>query len=194
MIRAVAVLAVGGMFAMCSALLVGSLALAGFAGRFGASPPAAPRAAPSAPVDPARIPPGFVLPVDPVRRAVVTAALAQVGKPYRWGAKGPSAFDCSGLTQAAWASAGVDLAAGTIGQVRDGTPIADLARLTPGDLLFIPGSYGTAEVPRHVGLYLGGGVVADARDTRHGVMLSSVDTWRHEIVAVRRIAAGRDPP
>ena len=111
----------------------------------------------------------------------------QLGKPYAWGAKGPDAFDCSGLTQAAWATAGVPISAGTIHQIRDGDPVPDLAQLAPGDLLFIPGSYGTAAVPRHVGLYIGGGLVVDARNTRRGVILSSLDDWRDRIVAVRHI-------
>jgi hypothetical protein len=142
---------------------------------------------PGPPLDPARVPPGYTLPIDPVQRAVTSAALAQLGKPYVWGAKGPGAFDCSGLTQAVWATAGVPISAGTINQIRDGDPVPDLAQLAPGDLLFIPGSYGTAAVPRHVGLYIGGGLVVDARNARRGVMLSSLDDWRDRIVAVRHI-------
>ncbi len=144
-------------------------------------------------IDPGRLPPGFTLPADHVQRAVVSFALSQVGKPYRWGGKGPAAFDCSGLTQAAWAAAGFPLSTGTVNQIRDGTPLADLTRLAPGDLLFIPGSLGTAAVPRHVGLYIGGGLVVDARNSRRGVILSAVADWRSDVVAVRRIA-GPPPP
>jgi cell wall-associated NlpC family hydrolase len=147
---------------------------------------------PGTTVEPTRLPPGFVLPVDPVRRAVVSAALAQVGKPYVWGAKGPDAFDCSGLTQTAWAGAGVVIPAGTIAQIRDGTAVADLADAAPGDLLFIPGSLGTVAVPRHVGIYAGNGLVVDARSARRGVMISSLDDWRGDVVAIRRIT-GPDP-
>jgi hypothetical protein len=145
-------------------------------------------------IDPARPPPGFALPVDPGQRAAVAYALAQVGKPYVWGAKGPAAFDCSGLTQAAWAAAGVPISAGTLNQIRDGTPVAGLARLAPGDLLFIPGSFGTAAVPRHVGLYIGSGLVVDARSTRKGVIISSIADWRRTVVAVRRIGGPSGPP
>lgn len=139
------------------------------------------------PVDPTRLPDGYTLPADPVRRAVASAALAQLGKPYAWGAKGPNAFDCSGLTQAVWATAGVAISAGTLNQVRDGAPVTDPAQLAPGDLLFIPGAFGTRAVPRHVGLYLGAGLVVDARNSKRGVILSSLDDWRDEIVAIRRI-------
>lgn len=40
---------------------------------------------------------------------VLAFARAQIGKPYVWGATGPSSYDCSGLTQAAWKAAGVDI-------------------------------------------------------------------------------------
>ena len=145
-------------------------------------------------IDPARLPPGYTLPADPVQRAVVASALDQVGKPYVWGAKGPAAFDCSGLTQAAWAAAGVPISAGTLNQIRDGTPVADLGRLAPGDLLFIPGSFGTTAVPRHVGLYIGVGLVVDARSTRRGVIISSIADWRRTVVAVRHIGGPSEPP
>jgi cell wall-associated NlpC family hydrolase len=142
---------------------------------------------PGRPIDPARLPPGFTLPADPTRNAVVSFALAQVSKPYVWGAKGPTAFDCSGLPQAAWAAAGVPIAAGTINQIRDGAPVTALADAAPGDLLFIPGSFGTAAVPRHVGIYVGHGVVVDARNAKRGVILSPVADWSDQVVAIRRI-------
>ena len=150
-------------------------------------------AGPGTAVDPSRIPPGFTMPADPVQRAVVSAALAQVGKPYRWGAKGPAAFDCSGLTQAAWAAAGVPISSGTINQIRDGTPVARLADVAPGDLLFVPGSLGTATVPRHIGIAVGNGLVVDARSSKRGVMLSSLADWRHDVVAIRHIAGPPGP-
>jgi cell wall-associated NlpC family hydrolase len=149
---------------------------------------------PGAAVDPARIPPGFTLPTDPVRRAVVSTALAQVGKPYVWGAKGPAAFDCSGLTQAVWAAAGVPISAGTINQIRDGSPVARLADIVPGDLLFIPGALGTATVPRHLGIFVGNGLVVDARSTKRGVILSSLADWRDDVVAIRHIAGPATAP
>jgi hypothetical protein len=146
------------------------------------------------PLDPQRLPPGFRLPADPRQRAAVSYALAQVGKPYVWGAKGPDAFDCSGLAQAAWAAAGVAISAGTTSQVHDGTPVATLRQVQPGDLLFIPGSLGTARDPGHVGLYAGTGIVVNAYDEHHGVILESLQMWAPHIVAIRHIAGTTTPP
>lgn len=145
------------------------------------------------PLDPQRLPPGFQLPIDARQRAAVSYALAQVGKPYVWGAKGPNAFDCSGLVQAAWAAAGVAISAGTTSQVHDGTPVAGLHQVQPGDLLFIPGSLGTARNPGHVGMYAGAGIVVNAYDERHGVILESLDKWTPQIVAIRHIAGTPTP-
>ncbi|MGH3825862.1 MAG: C40 family peptidase [Pseudonocardiaceae bacterium] len=146
------------------------------------------------PLDPRRLPAGFALPADPRRRAAVSYALAQVGKPYVWGAKGPNAFDCSGLVQAAWAAAGVAISAGTASQVHDGAPVASPRLAQPGDLLFIPGSLGTARDPGHVGMYAGAGIVVNAYDEHHGVILESLEKWAPHVVAIRHIAGTTTPP
>lgn len=132
------------------------------------------------------LPPGFTLPADPRQAAAVSFAITQVGKPYVWGAKGPNAFDCSGLVQAAWAAAGVPLDAGTTSQVHDGIPVAGIAALQPGDLLFIPGSLGTPSNPRHVGLYIGDGLLVNAYDSTTGVIVQPLSAWQNDIVAIRR--------
>jgi cell wall-associated NlpC family hydrolase len=137
------------------------------------------------------LPPEFTLPADPRAATAVSFAIAQLGKPYVWGAKGPNAFDCSGLVQAAWAAAGVALDAGTTSQVHDGTAITSLALAQPGDLLFIPGSLGSPSNPRHVGLYAGHGLVINAYDSATGVIVQPLSSWARQIVAIRRpIKAG----
>jgi cell wall-associated NlpC family hydrolase len=138
-------------------------------------------------IDPRRLPTGFTLPSDPHQRAAVGFALAQLGKPYVWGAEGPGSFDCSGLMQAAYAAAGVAITRTTATQVHDGIPVAELGQLTPGDLLFIPGALGTAVHPGHVGMYAGGGIIVDAYDTNKGVILETVTAWRTQVVAIRHI-------
>ncbi|ALE77030.1 hypothetical protein FRP1_30510 (plasmid) [Pseudonocardia sp. EC080625-04] len=146
-------------------------------------------------IDPKQLPPGFTPPTDPAQRAAVTYALAQLGKPYVWGAKGPDGFDCSGLMLAAWASAGVPIPAGTVNQKNAGTP-ASPANIAPGDLVFIPGSLGSPDNPRHVGMYVGQGLVVNAYDSSTGVVLQPLSDWAAEITHVRHIAgpAGQPAP
>ncbi len=85
-------------------------------------------------------------------------AYAQVGKPYVWGGTGPGGYDCSGLTQAAWAAAGVSLPRTTYQQVNAGQRVS-WENKQPGDLLFFyPGGSG----PEHVGLYAGDNVMVHA--------------------------------
>ncbi|WP_037916733.1 C40 family peptidase [Actinacidiphila yeochonensis] len=82
---------------------------------------------------------------------------AQIGKPYVYGATGPSSYDCSGLTQAAFASVGVTLPRTSQEQSTVGTPVS-LSALQPGDLIFWGGE-GSAF---HVGVFIGGGQYLDA--------------------------------
>ncbi|OLR92585.1 C40 family peptidase [Actinokineospora bangkokensis] len=147
-------------------------------------------------LDPKQLPPGFTLPPDRAQSAAVTYALVQLGKPYRWGAEGPDAFDCSGLMQAAWAHAGVAISRTTATQVHDGVPVASIAAVAPGDLVFIPGADGTPAAPGHVGMYVGNGYMVDAYDETRGVILTTLDSWKPKIVAIRRVAAsdGDGPP
>jgi hypothetical protein len=65
-------------------------------------------------------------------------ALAQLGKPYRWGAEGPNSFDCSGLVQSAYRAAGINLPRVSRQQYGAGR-LVPLSALRPGDLLFYAG-------------------------------------------------------
>lgn len=82
---------------------------------------------------------------------------AQVGKPYVYGATGPDSYDCSGLTQVAYATVGVNLPRTSQEQSTAGTPVA-LGSLQPGDLIFWGGE-GSAY---HVGVFIGNGQYLDA--------------------------------
>ena len=82
---------------------------------------------------------------------------AQRGKPYRWGAEGPDAFDCSGLTWAAWRAAGVAIPRTAAGQLADLPRVH--GRLQPGDLLIYP-SRGPSG--RHVAMVVGPGRMVEA--------------------------------
>jgi len=100
--------------------------------------------------------------------SVVSAALdfarAQLGKPYVWGATGPDSFDCSGLTQAAYAAAGVRLPRVAQDQWVAG-PHVDLGAIQPGDLLFWASDTSAPASIHHVAFYLGGGQILAAPHT-----------------------------
>jgi cell wall-associated NlpC family hydrolase len=87
----------------------------------------------------------------------VAFALAQRGKPYRWGAQGPGGFDCSGLTWAAWRAAGVTIPRTAAGQLA-GLPRVQGPR-RPGDLVI----YRTdGPSRRHVAIVVGRGRMVEA--------------------------------
>lgn len=132
------------------------------------------------------LPSGFRLPAGTSHAATVavTFALAQLGKPYVFGAVGPNAFDCSGLTMAAWAAAGVRLPHYTVTQADLGTPVAEPSLLRPGDLVFIPGSDGTMAAPGHVGMYVGHSLIVEAPQTGEDVKLVPLASFK-PIAAMR---------
>jgi peptidoglycan DL-endopeptidase CwlO len=83
-------------------------------------------------------------------QAAVRAALAKLGRPYVWGAKGPNSFDCSGLTGWAWRQAGIQLGADTYQQIHDGIAVPP-GQVRAGDLIFPRDSFDAAG-PGHVQL------------------------------------------
>ncbi len=84
----------------------------------------------------------------------VRTALAQLGKPYVFGAAGPGSFDCSGLTMFAYAAAGISLPHYTGSQYGVGRHVG-LSELQPGDLVFFDGL-------GHEGMYIGNGMMVHA--------------------------------
>ncbi|HQR27372.1 MAG TPA: NlpC/P60 family protein [Nocardioides sp.] len=99
--------------------------------------------------------------------AAVRYALAQVGDAYVYGAAGPSAFDCSGLTMMAWAQAGVGLPHSSSAQFGSG-PHVSSGDLRPGDLVFY---YSPIS---HVGIYIGNGLIVHAANPGAGVRVAGV--------------------
>ncbi|MFE5734463.1 NlpC/P60 family protein [Streptomyces sp. NPDC056528] len=98
----------------------------------------------------------------------VSFARAQLGKPYVWGATGPSGYDCSGLTQAAWRAAGVSLPRTTYTQINAGQRVSR-SRLAPGDLVFFYSGIS------HVGLYIGGGQMIHAPRPGAPIRIAPID-------------------
>ena len=124
--------------------------------------------------------------VDPVPAAsggaarAVAYARAQAGKGYVMGTSGPSTFDCSGLTSAAWRQAGVNLPRTSQGQASAGVRVS-VTQIQAGDLvIFYSGA-------THVGIYVGNGMIVDAANPRSGVRLISLHTSWMPIHSVRRV-------
>ncbi|WP_186776981.1 C40 family peptidase [Streptomyces salinarius] len=97
--------------------------------------------------------------------AVVSFVQAQVGKAYVSGATGPSAYDCSGLVQAAFKQVGISLPRVSQAQSTAGTQVG-LDNLQPGDILY----WGGAGSAYHVGVYVGGGMFVGAQNSSTGVV------------------------
>ncbi|PRY50475.1 cell wall-associated NlpC family hydrolase [Geodermatophilus tzadiensis] len=140
----------------------------------GAGPAAAPAPAASAP---APAPAGGG---SGAAQTAVQTALAQVGDAYVWGAGGPDAFDCSGLTQYAYAAAGISLPHSSRMQSQMGTAVSR-AELQPGDLIFY---YSPVS---HVAMYIGNGQMVHASTSTQPVKVVSVDSMGG-ITGMRRIA------
>jgi cell wall-associated NlpC family hydrolase len=100
----------------------------------------------------------------------VAFAYAQLGKPYVYGATGPDNYDCSGLVQAAWASAGLSIPRTTYEQWA-ALPHIPLSDLQPGDLILYNGE-------SHVAIYVGDGEIIDAPHTGAVVeKVSEATSW-----------------
>jgi cell wall-associated NlpC family hydrolase len=96
-------------------------------------------------------------------------AKSQLGKPYRYASAGPNAYDCSGLTSAAWAKAGVSLPRTSQTQFNAGRSVSK-SQLQPGDLVFYYGGIS------HVGLYAGNGQIIHAPRPGKSVEYTSLDS------------------
>ncbi|GAA3615988.1 hypothetical protein GCM10022419_121590 [Nonomuraea rosea] len=115
--------------------------------------------------------------------AVLAYAHAQLGKPYLWGAEGPAAFDCSGLTMRAYQAAGISIPRVAADQWRHGPPIPS-GREQPGDLAFFNRQ---ADGPGHVGLVIGNGQMIHAPNRRTVVKIDPYQ--REDLIGFTRPAA-----
>ena len=114
-------------------------------------------------------------------------ALAHVGKPYVLGGNGPDVFDCSGLIQQAYLSAGVSLPRLASQQRFAGRQVG-IDDLRPGDLLY----YQDGSSPRsgHISMYAGNGLAVEAANPRRGVRVRDLHQpwYRDRFVAATRIS------
>ncbi|SCF69667.1 C40 family peptidase [Streptomyces sp. Cmuel-A718b] len=102
--------------------------------------------------------------------SIVAFAKAQVGDAYVSGGTGPNAWDCSGLVQAAYRTAGIDLPRVSQSQSTAGTQVS-LDNLQPGDILY----WGGAGSAYHVAIYVGGGEFVGAQNSSTGTVQRSLD-------------------
>jgi cell wall-associated NlpC family hydrolase len=116
---------------------------------------------------------------QPAAKAV-EVALAQLGKPYRWGGSGPHSFDCSGLTSFAWAAAGVTLPRSSRMQY-GATARISRSELKPGDLVFYHSPIS------HVAMYIGDGKVVEAPNSGNNVRIRNDGLTRRGVVGFGRV-------
>ncbi len=112
-------------------------------------------------------------------QTVIDAAMAQVGKPYRYGSSGPSAFDCSGLTSYAYRKIGISLPRSSRAQYSGAGRRVSTSDIQPGDLVFYYSG------PSHVGIYIGGGKIVHAANPRSGINVTGLHTM--PLKGVRRV-------
>jgi len=136
-----------------------------------------PAAAPAVVVPAAAVPAAAVTAVAPaaaVRTSAVAAsavrfAASRKGMPYRFGAAGPRAFDCSGLVKWSFAKAGKKLPRTATAQYRASKKVSKAAK-RPGDLIF----YHTGSHVYHVGIYAGNNKVWVARHSGTRITLQKI--------------------
>nr|WP_202488942.1 C40 family peptidase [Streptomyces sp. SID5473] len=139
------------------------------------------------------LPKGYEIPTD-APKSVQTAirwGLGALGTPYQWGGtcadpRGQDPMgrcDCSSLMQMSYKAGGVSLTRTTYTQVKEGKPVG-VGAIKPGDLLF---TRGTAQVPEHVGLFIGSGLILHSPRTGDVVKIATLAEWRPDILAVRRV-------
>jgi peptidoglycan DL-endopeptidase CwlO len=166
-----------------AAVVAGSAAAAALFATVPAAPvaaPAAPPASPTVTVSTAVVPlaaRSATITLDPqavaaaapaaARRSAMQKALGKVGSPYRYGAAGPNAFDCSGLVTWAFKSSGKSLPRTSSQLSRVGAPVSKSA-LQPGDLVFF------YKPVSHVGIYIGNGKVVHASSRKSPVKISDI--------------------
>lgn len=139
--------------------------------------PTTPSPTPTPPTPTPTTPPPPPTPPAPASGAsgAIDFARAQLGEPYRWGAAGPDAWDCSGLTMGAWSAGGRSLPHYSVAQYEQSTPISS-GSLAPGDLVFWGSSSNPSSI-YHVALYIGGGQIIHAPRTGRPVTQDSLYYW-----------------
>lgn len=155
------------------------------------SPSTPPAPSPPAPTPPAPTPPAGSGPTP--NATVVAAALAfaraQLGEPYRWGAAGPDAWDCSGLTMMAYSAGGLAIGGHSVSAQYNRAASRGLlvpyAQALPGDLIFYSYGGSASGSKYHVAIYLGNGQMLEAPSAGKPVRIVTVRTYDRIPVVAR---------
>lgn len=145
------------------------------------------------PIPPGSLPKGYKIPAEAPKsvQKAIRWGLGALGTPYQWGGECSDPHgqdpmgrcDCSSLIQTSYKAGGVSISRTTYTQVKEGKAVS-VDALKPGDQLF---TRGTAEVPEHVGMFIGGGLILQAPKTGDVVKISTLADWRPDILAARRV-------
>ncbi|MGV8082112.1 MAG: NlpC/P60 family protein [Coriobacteriia bacterium] len=111
----------------------------------------------------------YPAPTRAPRSEVINIARKYLGAPYRWGAAGPNAFDCSGFTMFVYSQVGVSLPHSSSAQYGCGERVSR-ADLEPGDLVFFGSPI------HHVGIYVGGGMMIHAPHSGDVVKIAPISS------------------
>ncbi|WP_329553669.1 C40 family peptidase [Streptomyces sp. NBC_00696] len=139
------------------------------------------------------VPAGYKIPADaPAKvRTAIRWALGQLNTLYQWGGSCTNSHgsdpmgrcDCSSLMQQSYKAAGLTLTRTTYTQVKEGKAVS-VDALEPGDLVF---TEGTAQIPEHVGMFIGQGLIINAPHTGDVVRIATLASWKPQILAARRV-------
>ena len=120
---------------------------------------------------------------------VVSYAKSFLGKPYVWGAQGPSSFDCSGFTYYVFKNkAGITLPRNSAVQSKYGTYVSR-SNIKAGDLLFFDTNGSNNGAVSHVGLYIGNGQMIHASYSQRKIVTVSISNsyYQNAFVNARRV-------
>jgi cell wall-associated NlpC family hydrolase len=126
--------------------------------------------------------------VTDVRRQIVELSFNYLGKPYRFAATGPNAFDCSGLMVYLFRQFGISINRSSADQYRNTGTSVSKGSLLPGDLVYFRTTSRNAVT--HVGLYIGGGQFIHSSSGRsRSVVIDSINTgfYRDRYVGAKRV-------
>ena len=112
---------------------------------------------------------------------IADIAESMIGTPYQYAGESEAGVDCSGLVVYCYAQLGIDLPHSSYSMCNVGEEVS-VDDIRPGDIICWDNQGGSCG---HVGIYVGDGMMVDARGSNEGVIYGDLDL--HPILTVRRI-------